>query len=121
MLGTRIEVCFLFLRISFGSEMHLWSTPRQLRIQNWAATEKQMSTDGSPRMTRESLRAHALQRASSSLTMRSRSDKAFPSALLGDASSPPLPRVKWQRSLANILSPASVRGSAAEIRTSNKV
>jgi hypothetical protein len=31
MLGTRIEVCFLFLRISFGSEMHLWSTPRQVR------------------------------------------------------------------------------------------
>jgi len=32
--GTRIELCFLFVRVSFGSETNLFSTPRQLRIQS---------------------------------------------------------------------------------------
>eukprot|EP00966_Prymnesium_polylepis_P056296 1302441-Prymnesium_polylepis.1 len=33
-LGTRIELCYLFVRISFGSEPNLWSTPTHARIQN---------------------------------------------------------------------------------------
>jgi len=34
MLGTRIELCYLFVRISFGQVPNRWSTPRQLRIQS---------------------------------------------------------------------------------------
>ena len=34
MLGTRIELCYLFVRISFGSEPNLWPTARQLRVQS---------------------------------------------------------------------------------------
>ena len=30
-LGTRIELCHLFVRISFGSENNEWATPRQVR------------------------------------------------------------------------------------------
>ena len=30
-LGTRIELAYLFVRISFGSEDHLWPNPRQVR------------------------------------------------------------------------------------------
>ena len=30
LLGTRIELCYLFVRISFGSEPNLWPTPRQV-------------------------------------------------------------------------------------------
>ena len=33
-LGTRIELCYLFIKISFGSEPNLWATPRQLRMQH---------------------------------------------------------------------------------------
>eukprot|EP00966_Prymnesium_polylepis_P257476 5948095-Prymnesium_polylepis.1 len=29
LLGTKIELCFLFVQISFGSERNLWPTPRQ--------------------------------------------------------------------------------------------
>jgi len=32
-LGTRIELCYLFVRIEFGSEINLWITPSQIRIQ----------------------------------------------------------------------------------------
>jgi len=31
LLGTRIEICFLFVRITFGRERNLWPTPRQMR------------------------------------------------------------------------------------------
>ena len=34
MLGTRIELCYLFVKISFGSEPNLWATPRHIRIQS---------------------------------------------------------------------------------------
>jgi len=34
MLGTRIELCYLFVKISTGSEPNQWGTPRQLRIQS---------------------------------------------------------------------------------------
>lgn len=34
MLGTRIELCFLFVRISCGTVPNQWATPRQLRIQS---------------------------------------------------------------------------------------
>ena len=30
-LGTRIELCYLFVKISFGSVPNLWATPRQVR------------------------------------------------------------------------------------------
>ena len=33
-LGTRIELCYLFIKIRFGSDPNLWATPRQLRIQS---------------------------------------------------------------------------------------
>ena len=33
-LGTRIELCYLLVKISFGSEPNLWATPRQLRMQH---------------------------------------------------------------------------------------
>jgi len=33
-LGTRIELCYLFVRIRISSVHNLWATPRQLRIQN---------------------------------------------------------------------------------------
>jgi len=32
--GTRIELCYVFVRVSFGSEPNFWATPRQLRIQS---------------------------------------------------------------------------------------
>ena len=32
--GTRIEFCFLFVKISFGREDHKWATGDDLRIQN---------------------------------------------------------------------------------------
>jgi hypothetical protein len=28
-LGTRIELCYLFVQVSFGTERHLWATSRQ--------------------------------------------------------------------------------------------
>jgi len=31
LLGTRIEICYLFVRITFGRERNLWPTPRQMR------------------------------------------------------------------------------------------
>lgn len=31
-LGTRIELCILFVRVSFGSETNLFSTPRQVCV-----------------------------------------------------------------------------------------
>ena len=31
--GTRIELCFVFVHISFGQEPHLWASPRQVRLQ----------------------------------------------------------------------------------------
>mmetsp|Transcript_46893 Transcript_46893/g.138406 ORF Transcript_46893/g.138406 Transcript_46893/m.138406 type:complete len:129 (+) Transcript_46893:300-686(+) len=31
LLGTRIELAYLFVRISFEAEVNLWPTPRQLR------------------------------------------------------------------------------------------
>ena len=33
-LGTRIELCYLFVKISFGSEPNLWATPWHIRIQS---------------------------------------------------------------------------------------
>jgi len=39
-LGTRIELCYLFIKISFGSEPNLWATPRQLRMQHLMAESK---------------------------------------------------------------------------------
>ena len=33
-LGTRIELCYLFVKISFGSEPNLWATPRHMRMQS---------------------------------------------------------------------------------------
>jgi len=33
-LGTRIELCYLFVQIAFGTEPNLWATPRELRIQS---------------------------------------------------------------------------------------
>jgi hypothetical protein len=35
--GTRIELCFLFLRIEFSFESNLWPTPRQVR-RDWGCT-----------------------------------------------------------------------------------
>jgi len=32
LLGTRIELCFLFVHLSFASEANLWLSPRQLRL-----------------------------------------------------------------------------------------
>jgi len=32
--GTRIELCYLLVHIAFESELHLWLSPRQLRIQS---------------------------------------------------------------------------------------
>jgi len=32
LLGTRIEICYLFARISRASEVNVWQTPRQLRL-----------------------------------------------------------------------------------------
>jgi len=34
LLGTRIQLCVLFVRISFGRVLNMWETPRQLRIQS---------------------------------------------------------------------------------------
>jgi len=34
LLGTRIELCFLFVHITFGTEPHLWVTSRALRVTN---------------------------------------------------------------------------------------
>ena len=31
MLGTRIELCYLFVKISFGEERNEWQTPSQVR------------------------------------------------------------------------------------------
>ena len=31
-LGTRIELCYVLLRVSFASEANLWTTPRQMRM-----------------------------------------------------------------------------------------
>jgi len=33
--GTRIELCYLFVKVSFGTEPNMWPTPRQIRIQHW--------------------------------------------------------------------------------------
>ena len=33
MLGTRIELCYLFVKVSFGTEHNLWATPRQQETQ----------------------------------------------------------------------------------------
>ena len=32
MLGTRIELAYLFVRIHFATELNLWPSPRQLRL-----------------------------------------------------------------------------------------
>jgi len=32
LLGTRIELCYLFVKISFGTERNLWLTPRDVRM-----------------------------------------------------------------------------------------
>ena len=32
LLGTRIELCYLFVKISFGDEPNDWANPRQVRI-----------------------------------------------------------------------------------------
>ena len=29
-LGTRIELCYLFVRVTFGTEPNRWGTPRQV-------------------------------------------------------------------------------------------
>jgi len=34
LLGTRIELCYLFVKITFASDPNLWASPRQLRIQS---------------------------------------------------------------------------------------
>jgi len=34
LLGTRIELCYLFVQISAGSEPNVWATARQLRLLN---------------------------------------------------------------------------------------
>ena len=34
LLGTRIELCYLFVKLSFGSETNLWPSARQLRLQH---------------------------------------------------------------------------------------
>jgi len=34
LLGTRIELCHLFVKISVGDEPNLWSNPRQIRLQS---------------------------------------------------------------------------------------
>jgi len=33
MLGTRIELCYLFVKVSFGTEHNFWATPRQQETQ----------------------------------------------------------------------------------------
>jgi len=33
LLGTRIELCYLLIHVSFGVQRNVWVTPRQLRIQ----------------------------------------------------------------------------------------
>jgi len=42
-LGTRIELCYLFVRIKFTSEQNMWITPRQWRMQGAASVERQRS------------------------------------------------------------------------------
>eukprot|EP00966_Prymnesium_polylepis_P020889 480873-Prymnesium_polylepis.1 len=43
LLGTRIELAFVFVRISFQCEPNLWNTPRQLRIQSAQAQSRRQS------------------------------------------------------------------------------
>ena len=41
MNGTRIELCYLLARISFGSEVNEWATPRELRARSASSGAKQ--------------------------------------------------------------------------------
>ena len=39
-LGTRIELCYLLIQVTFGEELNKWATPRQVRQltpKRWAA------------------------------------------------------------------------------------
>lgn len=40
--GTRIELCFLFLRIEFSFESNLWPTPRQMRVRSMKNAHEQL-------------------------------------------------------------------------------
>ena len=39
LFGTRIELCYLFVRVALGSQPHLWPSPRHMYQQSsgWAA------------------------------------------------------------------------------------
>ena len=61
-LGTRIEICFLFVHISFGIDVrNQWLTARQLRLRG-AETDSRRSRDDQSRYIEELRQQIALQR-----------------------------------------------------------
>ena len=45
LLGTRIELCYLFVRISFGSETNWWPSARHLRLRRAAEEDRRAAEE----------------------------------------------------------------------------
>jgi len=41
-LGTRIELCSLLVRLTFGDEINIWATSRQMRLQLWKNSQRSL-------------------------------------------------------------------------------
>jgi len=46
-LGTRIELCHLFVHVSFGTEVNVWMTPTQMRMQHFIEPRSSSNRGGS--------------------------------------------------------------------------
>mmetsp|Transcript_51550 Transcript_51550/g.142700 ORF Transcript_51550/g.142700 Transcript_51550/m.142700 type:complete len:103 (-) Transcript_51550:245-553(-) len=62
-LGTRIELCYLFVRISFGSEPNLWVPARQMSFHHEdVAALRQANSEAQERISEAQKRIYELTR-----------------------------------------------------------